>query len=62
MVETETIKKKKTGADVVVDSNSSATITKKHEAKPGEPFLAPPGAPTSKTEEEAVSKGEWQKQ
>ena len=59
MVETETIKKKKTGADVIVDSNSSATITKKHEAKPGEPFLAAPGAPTSKAEAEAISKGEW---
>ena len=61
MVEMESIKKKKTGDDGVVDSNSSATITKKHETKPGEPFLAAPGAPTSKAEAEAISKGEWQK-
>lgn len=49
------IVKKKNGAHVVVDGNSTATFTKKHEVQPGQPFLAPPGMHTS--EEEAKAKG-----
>lgn len=44
------IVKKKNGAQVVVDGNSAATFTKKHEVKPGQPFLAPPGMHTSEEE------------
>lgn len=58
MVEIE-IAKGETGADVVVDGNSSATFTKEHTAKPGEPFLAPPGAHASIAEAEAIEKRAW---
>ncbi len=51
--------KKKSGADVVVDDNTAATFTKDHQAKPGQPFLAPPGAKASVAEAEAIANNEW---
>ncbi len=60
MTETKVVKRK-TGADVEVDGNSVATFTKDHHAKPGEPFLAPPGAHTSTEEAQAIKNGTWHK-